>query len=36
MEIANAKKREGISLFGEGNYEKAVEVFTEAIKLNPG
>ena len=36
VDKANEKKREGISLYNEGDYEKAVQVFTEAIKLNPG
>lgn len=36
VDLANEKKREGISLLAEGNYEKAVETFTEAIKLHPG
>lgn len=36
VDLANEKKREGISLYAEGNYEKAVETFTEAIKLHPG
>lgn len=36
IDLANEKKREGISLYAEGNYEKAVETFTDAIKLNPG
>lgn len=36
VEKADEKKREGISLFNEGEFEKAVQVFTEAIKLNPG
>lgn len=36
VEKANEKKREGIALLAEGNYEKAIEVLTEAIKLNPG
>lgn len=35
MEQANAKKVEAINAQGEGDLQKAVELFTEAIKLNP-
>lgn len=32
---ANEKKIEAIGQYAEGNYVKAVELFTEAVKLNP-
>ncbi|XP_067875504.1 hsc70-interacting protein [Heterodontus francisci] len=35
MDQANEKKMEAINALSEGNFEKAVEQFTEAIKLNP-
>ncbi len=34
-ERCNELKQEAQSAFFEGNYEKAVELYTEAIKLNP-
>lgn len=36
IEKANEKKMEGLSQYSEGNYEKAAQLFTEAIELNPG
>uniref|UniRef100_A0A4W3H8G4 ST13 Hsp70 interacting protein n=1 Tax=Callorhinchus milii TaxID=7868 RepID=A0A4W3H8G4_CALMI len=35
MDQANEKKVEAINALGEGNLEKAMEFFTDAIKLNP-
>lgn len=35
MEQANEKKMKAVSAQGEGDLEKAVDLFTEAIKLNP-
>ena len=36
IEKSNELKREAVSLAAEGNYEAAVEKYTEAIKLNGG
>jgi suppressor of tumorigenicity protein 13 len=36
MDKANEKKREAISAFSEQEFEKAVQLYTEAILLNPG
>lgn len=36
MDQANEKKMEAINALGEGDSDKALELFTEAIKLNPG
>lgn len=36
MDKSNEKKREAISAFSEGDFEKAVQIYTEAILLNPG
>ncbi|KAF4527517.1 hypothetical protein B566_EDAN015617 [Ephemera danica] len=36
MEKSDEKKREAISAFSEGEFERAVEIYTEAILLNPG
>lgn len=36
MDKSNDKKREAMSAFGEGDFEKAVQLYTEAILLNPG
>jgi len=36
MDKANEKKREAISAFSEQEFEKAIELYTEAILLNPG
>lgn len=36
IDKANEKKIEAIGQYGEGNYEKAAELFAEAMKLNPG
>ncbi|CAL8274947.1 unnamed protein product [Lota lota] len=35
MDQANDKKMEAINALGEGDLQKALELFTEAIKLNP-
>lgn len=35
MEQANEKKIEAINALGEGDLQKALDLFTEAIKLNP-
>lgn len=35
LEASNAKKQEAITALGENNIETAIELFTEAIKLNP-
>lgn len=35
MEKANEKKMEAIDALGEGDLQKALDLFTEAIKLNP-
>ncbi|KAG7281173.1 LOW QUALITY PROTEIN: hypothetical protein CRUP_032876 [Coryphaenoides rupestris] len=35
MDQANDKKMEAINALGEGDQEKALDLFTEAIKLNP-
>ncbi|XP_069557460.1 hsc70-interacting protein [Brachyistius frenatus] len=35
MEKANEKKIEAINALGEGDLQKALDLFTEAIKLNP-
>ncbi|XP_024056176.1 hsc70-interacting protein [Terrapene carolina triunguis] len=35
MDEANEKKMEGIHALGEGELQKAINLFTEAIKLNP-
>ncbi|XP_062387798.1 hsc70-interacting protein [Sardina pilchardus] len=35
MDQANAKKMEAIEVLGEGELQKALDLFTEAIKLNP-
>nr|CAD7408418.1 unnamed protein product [Timema cristinae] len=35
IEISNAKKREAISAYSDGDYEKAIQIYTEAILLNP-
>uniref|UniRef100_A0A8D0H5N9 STI1 domain-containing protein n=1 Tax=Sphenodon punctatus TaxID=8508 RepID=A0A8D0H5N9_SPHPU len=35
MDQANEKKMEAIDALGEGELQKAVDLFTEAIKLNP-
>ncbi|XP_029914061.1 hsc70-interacting protein [Myripristis murdjan] len=35
MEQANEKKMEAINALGEGELQKALDLFTEAIKLNP-
>lgn len=35
IESADEKRREAMAQLSEGNAEKAVELFTEAIKLNP-
>uniref|UniRef100_A0A8C9RIZ5 ST13 Hsp70 interacting protein n=1 Tax=Scleropages formosus TaxID=113540 RepID=A0A8C9RIZ5_SCLFO len=35
MDQANEKKMEAITALGEGELEKALDLFTEAIKLNP-
>jgi len=36
MDKANEKKREAITAFSEQEFDKAVELYTEAILLNPG
>jgi hypothetical protein len=36
MDKANEKKREAITAFSEQEFGKAVELYTEAILLNPG
>lgn len=36
IDKANEKKIEAIGQYAEGNYEKAAELFAEAVKLNPG
>jgi len=36
IDQANEKKGEAIAAFGDQEYEKAAELYTEAIKLNPG
>uniref|UniRef100_A0A3Q0RW53 ST13 Hsp70 interacting protein n=1 Tax=Amphilophus citrinellus TaxID=61819 RepID=A0A3Q0RW53_AMPCI len=35
MDQANEKKMEAINALGEGDLQKALDLFTEAIKLNP-
>ncbi|KAJ6658874.1 hypothetical protein lerEdw1_019510 [Lerista edwardsae] len=35
MDQANEKKTEAINALGEGELQKAIDLFTEAIKLNP-
>jgi len=35
-ESADAKKMEAINAFNEGNFEEAVKLYSEAIKINPG
>ncbi|KAM4694267.1 hsc70-interacting protein-like [Discoglossus pictus] len=35
MDQANEKKMEAINALGDGELQKAIELFTEAIKLNP-
>lgn len=35
MDLANEKKIEAINALGEGDLQKALELFSEAIKLNP-
>ncbi|XP_063232981.1 putative protein FAM10A4 [Bacillus rossius redtenbacheri] len=35
IEKSNEKKREAISAFAEGDYQKAIQMYTEAILLNP-
>ncbi|XP_022612743.1 hsc70-interacting protein isoform X1 [Seriola dumerili] len=35
MDLANEKKMEAINALGEGDLQKAMGLFTEAIKLNP-
>ncbi|XP_075038883.1 hsc70-interacting protein [Mixophyes fleayi] len=35
MDKANEKKVEAINAFGDGELQKAIDLFTEAIKLNP-
>uniref|UniRef100_A0A3Q3VQR5 Hsp70-interacting protein N-terminal domain-containing protein n=1 Tax=Mola mola TaxID=94237 RepID=A0A3Q3VQR5_MOLML len=35
MDQANEKKMDAINALGEGDLQKAVDLFTEAIKLNP-
>ncbi|CDR05102.1 unnamed protein product, partial [Oncorhynchus mykiss] len=35
MDQANEKKMEAIEALGEGDLQKALDLFTEAIKLNP-
>ncbi|XP_068098216.1 hsc70-interacting protein [Hyperolius riggenbachi] len=35
METANEKKGEAINALGDGDLEKAIDLFTQAIKLNP-
>jgi suppressor of tumorigenicity protein 13 len=36
IEKANDKRDEAMAAFGEGNFDEAVKLFTEAIELNPG
>lgn len=36
MDKANEKKREAITAFSEQEFDKAVQLYTEAILLNPG
>ncbi|KAG7239414.1 hypothetical protein INR49_028885 [Caranx melampygus] len=35
MDLANEKKMEAINALGEGDLQKALDLFSEAIKLNP-
>jgi len=36
MDASNAKKREAVEFYSNGEYEKAAQAYTEAILLNPG
>ncbi|XP_066998848.1 putative protein FAM10A4 [Anabrus simplex] len=36
VEKSNAKKRDAIAAFGAGEFQKAIDIYTEAILLNPG
>ena len=36
MEKSDNKKREAIDAFNEGEFQKAADIYTEAILLNPG
>ena len=36
MEKSDEKKRAAIDAFNEGEFQKAADIYTEAILLNPG
>jgi suppressor of tumorigenicity protein 13 len=36
MEKSDEKKREAVEAFAAGEFQKAVDIYTEAILLNPG
>lgn len=36
IEKSEEKKREAIEAFGEGEFKKTIDIYTEAILLNPG
>lgn len=36
VEKSEEKKREAIEAFGEGEFKKTIDIYTEAILLNPG
>ena len=36
MEAASEKRAEAAAAFAEGEHQKAVDLYTEAIELNPG
>ena len=36
MEAASDKRSEAAAAFAEGEHQKAVDLYTEAIELNPG
>jgi hypothetical protein len=36
IEKSDEKKREAMEAFGEGEFKKTVDIYTEAILLNPG
>jgi hypothetical protein len=36
MEKSDEKKREAIETFAAGEFQKTIDIYTEAILLNPG
>lgn len=36
IEKSEEKRREAVEAFGEGEFKKTIDIYTEAILLNPG